>query len=471
MRADSLARAPEHPLPSLPPSAPHDAPISGLDDLLEPFERGIKPVSQFRVGTEAEKPGVLEESGLPLPWEGPRSVKRVLAALVEQFGWLPERETIGGEAIALRRGQASITLEPGGQLELSGAPLATIQEIEHEVEEHLRELEGISRELGIAWLGIGFHPFARQQDLPMVPKLRYGVMVRYLPTRGKRALDMMRRTSTVQANLDFSSEDDAIRKLRVGLALQPIVMAMFANSPFYEDAVSRETSVRAGVWSDVDRDRTGYLPFVFEEDMSFRRYVEWALDVPMFLFKRDGKVVENTGQTFRAFMKDGFGGYRAKQSDWTSHINTIFPEARLKHTIEMRGADAQSRALVPALPAIWKGILYDDAALRRAEELSSKIDPTRLEEERLGIAERGLRATFQGRPMGDWAELVLDIADAGLGAQRIRNPHHEDERRYLAPLRALLLDRESPGHRLARELEGVTDRDAFRKRVIELTKL
>jgi glutamate--cysteine ligase len=404
------------------------------------------------VGTEAEKFGVRKADGSPVPFEGPDGVKIVFAELRDRHGWQPEREHEGGEAIALRRGDASITLEPGAQLELSGAPLASIHQTHAEFRGHMAELRDISDELGVVWLGLGFHPFARQDDLPWVPKLRYGVMKRYLPTRGTRGLDMMRRTATVQANFDFESEKDAVRKLRVGLALSPILAAMFANSPFMEGRITGGRSQRAAVWLDVDPDRTGLLPFAWAEDFGYREYVEWALDIPMFLLKRDGRIVENTGQTFRAFLRDGFSGARATRSDWVMHLNTLFPEVRLKNTLELRSADSQPTAMVCALPALMKGVLYDERALAQAEALVRGLDHETVAAARPAVAEHALAATLAGRPIVEWARELLTIARDGLARIGDLDRQGRDETIHLARLEALIAEGRSPADALLADI-------------------
>lgn len=391
--------------------------------------------------------------GSPLPFAGERSVEEVLLELIDRHGWFAEREHEGGEVISLRRGGASITLEPGAQLELSGAPLSTIHQTCAEFRGHMAELRDISDELGLAWLGLGFHPFARQADLPWVPKMRYGVMKEYLPTRGARALDMMRRTATVQANLDFASEDDAVRKMRVALALSPVVTAMFANSPFLEGAITGEQSHRALVWLDVDPDRTGLLPFAWAEDFGYRAYVEWALDAPMFFLKRGEALLRNTGQTFRAFLRDGWRGERATRGDWLLHINTLFPEVRLQKTIEVRSADGQPTPMVCALPALMKGLLYDEAALSAAESLIAGLDPATVEAARRPIGERGLRAELAGRAVERWATDVLEIAEGGLERLSHLNRQGQDERIHLSKLRALLEAGQTPADAMLASLD------------------
>ena len=421
------------------------------DDLLRPFVEAETPRHGWQVGTEAEKFGVFAD-GTPLPYEGPRSVQTVLDALVHRHGWAEMREVEGGEVVALRRGRASITLEPGGQLELSGSPLDTIHQTCAEFRGHMAELRAVSEELGVAWLGLGFHPFARQADLPWVPKLRYGVMREYLPTKGRYALDMMRRTATVQANFDFESEADAMTKLRVGVRLGPIVTAMFANSPWVEGEATGERSRRSRVWTSVDPDRTGLLPFLWRGDAGYRTYVEWALDAPMFMVKRAGQVVANTGQTFRDFMKNGFEGTRARYEDWESHLNTLFPETRLKRTLEVRQTDGQGTALLCALPALWKGVLYDPQALRAGEAMSAGFGHDELEGLRESVADQGLGASLAGRPLLEWARDLLELSEAGLGRLGHLNGAGDDERIHLAPLRALLARGQSPADALLAQL-------------------
>lgn len=441
--------------------------IRAEDELLAPFRSAEKPADRWKVGTEQEKCGV-HRDGTPVHFHGDRGVAAVLASLVRDHGWTPEREREGGEVIALKKGEASVTLEPGGQLELSGAPLRTVHETRAELEQHMAELRPISDALGIEWLGIGFHPFARREDLEWLPKLRYGVMREYLPTRGSMALDMMLRTCTVQANYDFSSEADALRKVRVALRLSVVGTAMFANSPFVEGKATGERSHRARVWLNVDPDRSGLLPFAWgEAEGSYRRYVEWALDVPMFLLKRDGQVVRNTGQTFRAFLREGFSGHRATHEDWTTHLNTLFPEVRLKRTLEIRGADSAPGTLVPALPALWKGVLYDERALAAAEVLGEKISFAEAEGARPGIADAGLRAKLGRREVAAWAADLLSIAEGGLERIGHRDASGKDERIHLAPLRALVEKADSPADALLRATGGTADP----ARVIAATKL
>ncbi len=428
-------------------------PIEGLDDLLEPFFGAEKPRSHWRIGTEAEKFGILTDTGRPLPYGGDRSVLTVFRRLVEQHGWFEEREFEGGEVISLRRGAASITLEPGAQLELSGAPHETIHQTCAEFRGHMAELADISEETGIAWLGIGFHPFARRDELPWVPKLRYGIMREYLPTRGRLALDMMQRTATVQANIDYASESDMARKVRLGLRLSPIVTAMFANSPFVEGRATGERSHRARVWLEVDPDRSGLLPWAWEGDLSYQRYVEYALDVPMFLVKRGRELILNTGQTFRRFLEDGYEGQRPTRADWETHINTLFPEVRLKKTIELRGADSQDTALTCALPALYKGVMYDERAMAQAERLVERLGFEDAEQSRADIADRALRARLAGREVAEWANDLVAIAEGGLERISNLNSAGKDERIHLARLKSWVAEGRSPADVLLDEID------------------
>lgn len=415
----------------------HSTLIRRHDDLLAPFVEACKPESEFRVGTEAEKIGVFAD-GSPVGYEGERGVSGLLKGLAENHGWTPEAEYDGGPFIALKRAGASVTLEPGCQLELSGAPLRTMHETAREFDVHHAELAPAMERIGASFLGLGFHPFASRGDLEWVPKLRYGVMRSYLPTRGAYALDMMQRTTTVQANFDFASEEDAMRKLRVSLKLSPLVTAMFANSPFVEGKITGELSHRATVWLDVDNSRAGLLPFAWSEKARFHDYIEWALDVPMFLVKRGDKLVHNTGQTFRDFLANGFEGERATNVDWETHLNTLFPEVRLKRTLEVRCADSQNAELLPALPALWTGILYDERALAEASDLVRDLRYDDAAESRKRIPVEALRTVVAGKPLLAYAEKLIDIARGGLERRAFLDEHGRSEAIHLEPLAKLI---------------------------------
>jgi len=419
-------------------------PIRGRADLADVFRAAEKPPSAFRIGVEAEKFGVHESTGEPLAYDGPLGVTRVFADL-ERFGWRPERESRSGPVLALRRAQASITLEPGSQFELSGSALTDLHAAKAELDEHLGELAGISSELDLAWLGVGFHPLARQIELDWVPKLRYRVMKTYLPTRGSAAHDMMRRTATVQANFDYSSEEDAMRKLLVSLRLSPLLHAMTAHAPFAEKKRSEYESLRGEVWLRMDPARSGLIfPLWTAPRPSYERYVEWALDAGMFLFKRGERVFENTGQTFRDFLEHGHEGERATLGDFRLHLNTLFPEARLKNTIEVRACDAQRHELSMAVPALFTGILYDDAALSEAEAVARELDEASVREARPLLVKHALGAAIGGVPVRAIAERLFEIARGGLTRRARLDAAGRDESAYLEPLGALLSRGECP---------------------------
>jgi glutamate--cysteine ligase len=433
-------------------------PIRHRDDLLVPFVEACKPREHWRIGPEMEKFGVLDETLAPIPYAGERSVLRILEHLAAAHGWAAERELKDGPVIALVRAGASVTLEPGGQLELSGAQSDNIHQVCAELRGHMREIGPVSRAMGVRWLGVGFHPFATREAFDWVPKQRYRIMREYLPQRGGHAVDMMLRTCTVQVNLDYASEADAMRKMRVALALAPTTTAMFANSPWKEGRPIGGVTYRGRVWLDVDPDRSGLLPMLWKRDSGFEDQVEWALDVPMFLFKRGGHAIANTGQTFRAFMKSGFDGHSATLEDWRLHLNTLFPEVRLKRTIEIRGADVQSTDMACALPALWTGILYDDLALAEAEALVEGWTHDEVAESRERVWRDGLRTVFRGRPLVEVAERLVSIADGALERRGIVDKTSgKDERVHLARLRKLVGSARCPADALLEGLDRVAD--------------
>lgn len=427
-----------------------------MDDLLAPFHEACKPASAFRVGAEAEKIGVLERSLTPLAYDGDHGVVRVMRELARSHGWALVED--GGPLLALEKNHASVTLEPGAQFELSGAPLQDLHAIAAEFEAHRLELEAVGKALApeggerIAWLGIGFHPFARQADLSWVPKPRYGVMRRYLPTRGDHGLDMMRRTATVQANFDYSSEEHAMRSVRVGLKLAPFFTALFANSPFYEGKPFGGRSFRAKVWLSVDPDRQGLLEPMLAPKARFTDYVEWALDAPMFVVIRGDEVVENTGQSFRSFMRHGFGSHRATMIDWVTHLNTLFPEVRLKRTIEVRGGDSLPKHLVVGPAALFTGLLYDEKALGEAEALTESFRFDELQELRSRVVIDGPRAQFRGRPAGEVMQRAVAIAKSAL-QRRGKVENGRDEATYLEPVERLAAEMRCPADDLLDHVE------------------
>ncbi len=421
--------------------------------LLRVFQQGEKPRALWRVGTEQERFG-LYGNGRPVSYEGPGSLTELFSSLVAHHGWAPSQEFDGGPVIALTKGAAALTLEPGGQLEISGAPHGNLQDASAEIQSIDAQLREVSEPLDLHWVGLGFHPWAQPEELPWVPKTRYAVMRQYLPTRSSRGLDMMQRTATVQANFDFSCPVDAMRKLRLALKAQPLATAMFAYSPWYEGKSAGGVCERSRVWLNMDPDRSGLLPFLWSDaaPQTYDPYLEWALDAPMFLVRRGSLVIHNTGQTFRQFMKDGYDGTQATEEDWIGHLNTLFPEARLKSTLEMRGADSQSGTRVLAVPALWKGIFYDSTALEQAETLFDALSLEEAETFRKGIHARGLRTPLMGKPALERAQALLEIAQGGL--DRLAEPGVESERRFLEPMQTLLMHGQTPADALLEELQG-----------------
>ncbi len=345
----------------------------------------------------------------------------------------------------------TISLEPGGQLELSGAPLENLHETYEELREHLVEVSEVGHELGIGFLGIGFSPKWTLAETPVMPKQRYRIMARYMPARGRRGLDMMFRTATVQVNLDFSDERDMVEKLRVGLALQPVATALFANSPFTDGKPNGFQSFRADIWRDTDPDRTGLIPFAFEPGMGFERYVDYALGVPMYFVYRDGRYIDVAGASFKDFLGGKLAalpGVRPTLDDWADHLTTLFPDVRLKHFLEMRGADAGSFAQIWALPALWTGLLYDKDALGGALALTADWTTAELQRLRDTVPKLGLNTPFRGRSLRETAREMVALALGGLERRARRDKNGEDERKALAPLVAAIEEGLSPADRL-----------------------
>ena len=411
--------------------------VSDRRQLVEYIEAGSKPPERWRIGTEHEK-FVFRLSDLRrVPYEGPDGIRALLEGL-RRFGWEPVLEN--GNPIALSNGSYSISLEPGGQFELSGAPLETLHQTCAEVHEHLDQVRAVCQELKLGMMGLGFDPKWSRADVPWMPKGRYAIMRRYMPTKGSLGLDMMLRTCTVQVNLDFASEADMISKFRVGLALQPVAVALFANSPFVEGRPTGYVSFRSHVWTDTDPDRCGMLPFVFDKGFGFERYVDYMLDVPMYFVYRDGRYIDVAGQSFRDFLAGklpGLPGELPRINDWIDHLTTAFPEVRMKRILEMRGADGGPWGRLCALPALWTGLLYDSAALDSAAELVKDWTAEERDQMRAAAPRHGLRAQFRGRPLTALAKDVLEIASAGLRRRAKHDASGEDETLYLEPLRAI----------------------------------
>jgi glutamate--cysteine ligase len=442
-----------------------DRPLE-LADLVQHLAGGEKPRTTFRVGAEHEKFAFRTGADTPVPYYGETGVEALLKGLM-RYGWQGEYEPSddGDVLIGLARDDAHVSLEPGGQFELSGAPLETIHDICAETSRHLREAKSVADELGLGFLGLGFTPTWTLEQVPVMPKGRYRIMRAYMPKVGKRGLDMMFRTCTVQANLDFASEADMAAKLRLSLALQPVATALFANSPFTEGRPNGWLSARAAVWTDVDAARTGILEFAFQDGFGYADYARWGLDAPMYFVKRDGRYVDVSGGSFRAFMAGELPqlpGERPTIKDWVDHLSTLFPEVRLKTYLEMRGADSGPQSRICALPALWVGLLYDEAAMAAAWDLCkgwTAEDRARL---RVDAAKLGLKAKVAGRTLRDVAADVVAIAKEGLKRRARLDGGMTDETGYLRELEAIAESGVTPAERLLDLYRGPWAGDASR---------
>ncbi len=427
-------------------------PIEGDADLLQYFVDGETEPCDFRVGTEHEKIGLYADTLERLRYEGERGIATLLERIARKDDWTRVFE--GEHLIALKKDGASITLEPGGQLELSGAPLRTTRETCMEFNAHVELLKAISEDMGIVWLGIGHDPLHTIDEIPRMPKARYDIMRSYLPTRGGLALHMMHATATVQANYDYRDEADMASKMRTAMASSPVISALFANSSIAFGKESGFATRRVHVWTDMDPDRCGILDFVFHPDFGYRDYVEWALDIPMFFIVRGDRYLAANGLSFRDFMKSGLDGERAMLADWDSHLTTLFPEVRLKQIIEVRGADAASRDLTCALPALWKGILYDEGARDAAWALTGAVATSEHVAGLADVSRRGLAATIGGRPVIEMARELVAISGEGLSAMIARGEADAGEEGFLAPLHELLERGRSPGEEFLERWRG-----------------
>jgi glutamate--cysteine ligase len=431
-------------------------PIETREELVAWFEAGSKPKSQFRIGTEHEKFAFTVEGHNPVSYEGRRSIRALLEGMQHLLGWEPIVEN--GNVIGLFdvTGGGAISLEPGGQFELSGAPLETVHQTCSELMAHLAQVKEIARPLGIGFLGLGMTPNWRRAEIPVMPKGRYRIMTAYMPKVGKHGLDMMYRTCTVQTNLDYSGEADMVKKLRVSLALQPVVTAMFANSPFTEGRPNGFLSFRSEIWRDTDPDRSGMLPWAFEPGMGFERYVDYALGVPMYFVKRGEHYIDVAGQSFRDLMQGrlpGMPGERATISDWANHLSTIFPEVRLKRYLEMRGADGGPWRRLPALPAYWAGILYDDDALDAAWDLVKSWTADERQKLRDQVPKLGFAAAIAGCDVLELAKMTVALAKKGLARRRRLDPAGHDESRYLQPIQEYVSRGITPAQELLAKFE------------------
>lgn len=415
-----------------------DTPITSVNELADWMAAGCKPKQDWRIGTEHEKFVFYTESLDPVPYEGERSIRALLDGMANVLGWEPIIDA--GKIIGLvgPSGDGAISLEPGGQFELSGGPLETIHDTCRESNAHLAQLQEIAAPMGIGFLGMGGSPKWSFDETPRMPKSRYDIMTRYMPKVGTKGHDMMYRTCTIQVNLDFSSEADMRQKMLLGMKLQPLATALFAASPFTESKPNGLVSWRGDIWRDTDNQRSGQLPFVYSDDFGFMDYVEWALDVPMYFVLRDGKYHEATHVTFRQFMNGALKGELAQPlptiGDWTNHLGTLFPDARLKRFIEMRGADGGPWRRICALPALWVGLLYDEAALGDALELTRDWSFDEVNALRDATPREGLNATIKGQNLRDVGRTVLGISRRGLVNRACLNSEGNDESHFLAPL-------------------------------------
>jgi len=415
--------------------------ITDLRDLAAYLENGSKAPAEFTIGTEHEAFGFrLSDQTAPAyaPADGTAGIQALLTGIAEREKLAPILDQ--GNIIGLKGNGASLSLEPGGQFELSGATLPDLHATKAELDQHIARLHRIAPSLGLGFAPLGFHPVARRADMPFMPKGRYAIMRDYMPKVGTLGLDMMLRTCTVQVNLDFASEADMVTKLRVGYALQPLATAMFANSPFYEGKPNGLLSNRARVWTDTDNARSGIPKIVFEKGFGFESYANWLLDVPMYFVYRDGKYRDVTGHSFRDFIAGklpGFEGEHATLGDFADHSTTAFPDVRLKRYIETRGADSGSPAMILAQSAFWTGIFYDPASLAAAAALTRNLGYERLLQLRAEVPYTGINTTFENGTLRDLARDAVAIAAAGLQARDIRNAEGADERIYLAPLQEI----------------------------------
>jgi len=434
-------------------------PVESRDELVAYLESGCKPPSEWRIGTEHEKIGFRRDDLRPVPYENERSIQALLLGVADRFNWEPVTEA--GNVVALKdpccEHGGSITLEPGGQFELSGAPLSNIHETCREVSTHLRQVREIADALDIGFIAIGFSPKWTLAETPIMPKRRYQIMRDYMPKVGRLGLDMMFRSATVQVNLDFSSEADMVKKLRVGLALQPLATAMFANSPFTDGRPNGFLSYRSEIWRETDRDRTGMLPFVFEDGMGFERYVDYALDVPMYFVNRRDTMLDVAGESFRAFMAGqlpALPGEHPAMSDWSDHLTTLFPEVRLKHFLEMRGADSGPQPRLCALPALWVGLMYDQTSLDAAWDLAKRWTHEQREALRADVPRQGLNARLGRHTAGTLAREMLAIARHGLERRGFRDGEGNDEASYLAPVETIVAENRTPAEWLLQRYQG-----------------
>jgi glutamate--cysteine ligase len=432
-------------------------PIETRDELVAWLEKGCKPKTQFRVGTEHEKFAFTVDDHRPVPYAGRRSIRSLLEGMQHLLGWEPimEGENIIGMFDVT--GGGAISLEPGGQFELSGAPVENVHQTASELFSHLAQVREVAKPLGIGFLGLGMTPNWSRAEIPVMPKGRYKIMTNYMPKVGKYGLDMMYRTCTVQANLDFCSEADMVKKLRVSLALQPVATALFANSPFTEGKPNGFLSFRSQIWTDTDNQRAGMLPWAFEPGMGFERWVDYALDVPMYFVKRGDQYVDVSGLSFRKLLAGELKerpGERASISDWANHLSTIFPEVRLKRYLEMRGADGGPWRRLPSLTAFWVGIFYDDDVLDACWDMVKDWTAEERQKLRDDVPKLGFNAEIRGRNMLTLAQETLRLSARGLTRRKRLDRNGRDETRYLRPLEESIARGITPAEELLEKFHG-----------------
>jgi glutamate--cysteine ligase len=431
--------------------------IEKNDQLEEYFHEAGKPRERWRVGTEYEKVGIDRSTGKAIPYSGPRGVESILTKLIDRFGWEPEEQD--GHIIALSRDNAQITLEPGGQIELSGEPCDSIHCTYAEFTQHIRELLEVSDPLDVVFLGLGMQPVSRLEEIEWVPKKRYRIMGPYMPKVGRLGQRMMKQTATVQANIDYRDEKDAMAKFRTGMGLTPVFISMFANSPICDGQLNGYRSYREHIWTDTDKSRSGMLKFAFAPDVSFAHYVEYALDVPMYFIVRNKNYVDMTGTTFLQYLAYGWNGERATLEDWHDHLTTLFPETRIKRYIEVRSADSQPPELMPALSAIVKGAFYESDCLDAAWDLVKDWNWNERMQVYFDSHRDALAARIRRYSLLDLSKELLQIALEGLRRQKMFNALGEDETIYLEPLEKLLALGKCPADLLIEKWQGELDQD------------
>lgn len=432
-------------------------PIGARSELVEWIAAGEKPPETWRLGTEHEKVPFYKNDATPVPYGGDRGIQALLEGLGSRTGWEPIIEDGHPIGLADEVGGGAISLEPGGQFELSGAPLKTLHDTARETAQHLNDVKAVGEKLGIGFLTLGMSPLWTRAETPVMPKARYRIMTNYMPKVGSLGLDMMYRTSTVQVNMDYASEADMVKKMRVSLALQPIATAIFANSPFTDGKPNGFLSMRSQIWRDTDRDRTGMMAFAFEDGFGYEAYVDWALDVPMYFVKRDATYHDVAGASFRDLFAGRLAqlpGERATRSDWANHVSTLFPEVRLKRYLEMRGADVGGLDHIVALSAFWTGLLYDETALDGAWDLVKNWSAGEREQLRADVPTLALKANVAGRSVQDIARDALALSRAGLERRAYLDEAGRDETRHLAYAEEIVSSGRTMAERLLERYHG-----------------